>query len=151
MVSDFYYKITKKSVCKTPFQVKDASHLKSMLGTIINRCIDNTYLKKKSSIWILSLLNNLSSLTWCLQWFKTDPKHTSSHQRCSMKKDLKISQNSQENTCARVSSLLKLQASGLQLYWRRDSRAVFSCEFCEISNNIFFTEHLWTTASTNIC
>ena len=24
---------------------------------------------------------------------------------------------------------------------------VFSCEFCEISKNIFFTEHLWTTAS----
>ena len=25
---------------------------------------------------------------------------------------------------------------------------VFSCEFCEISNNTFFTEHPWTTAST---
>ena len=24
---------------------------------------------------------------------------------------------------------------------------VFFCEFCEISKNIFFTEHLWTTAS----
>ena len=23
---------------------------------------------------------------------------------------------------------------------------VFSCEFCEISTNTFFTEHLWTTA-----
>ena len=23
----------------------------------------------------------------------------------------------------------------------------FSCEFCEISKNIFFAEHLWTTAS----
>ena len=23
---------------------------------------------------------------------------------------------------------------------------VFSCEFCEISKNIFFTDHLWTTA-----
>ena len=28
----------------------------------------------------------------------------------------KISQNPQENTCARVSFLIKLQASGLQLY-----------------------------------
>ena len=26
---------------------------------------------------------------------------------------------------------------------------VFSCEFCEISKNTFFTEHLWTTASVN--
>ena len=24
---------------------------------------------------------------------------------------------------------------------------VFSCEFCEISKNTFFTEHLWKTAS----
>ena len=27
---------------------------------------------------------------------------------------------------------------------------VFSCEFCEIFNNTFFTRHLWTTASTFI-
>ena len=26
---------------------------------------------------------------------------------------------------------------------------VFSCEFCEIFKNTFFTEHLWTTASGN--
>ena len=26
---------------------------------------------------------------------------------------------------------------------------VFSCEFCKISNNILFTEHLQTTASVN--
>ena len=24
---------------------------------------------------------------------------------------------------------------------------VFSCEFCEISKNTFFTEHVWATAS----
>ena len=24
---------------------------------------------------------------------------------------------------------------------------VFSCEFCEISKNTYFTEHVWTTAS----
>ena len=38
-------------------------------------------------------------------------------QRCSVKKVfLEISQNTQENTCTRVSFLIKLQASGLQLY-----------------------------------
>ena len=38
-------------------------------------------------------------------------------QRCSVKKvSLEISQNSQENTCARVYFLIKLQAWGLQLY-----------------------------------
>ena len=38
-------------------------------------------------------------------------------QRCSVKKMfLELSQNSQENTCASVFFLIKLQASGLQLY-----------------------------------
>ena len=41
---------------------------------------------------------------------------------------LELSQNSQENTCARVSFLIELQA------W-------------EISKNMFFTEHLRVTAS----
>ena len=37
--------------------------------------------------------------------------------RCSVKKVfLEISQNSQENTCAKVSFLIKLQVSELQLY-----------------------------------
>ena len=26
---------------------------------------------------------------------------------------------------------------------------VFTCEFCEISKNTFFTEHLWVTASNS--
>ena len=43
---------------------------------------------------------------------------------------LEISQNSQENTCASVLFLIKLQA----------------CEFCEILKNTFFAEHLWVTA-----
>ena len=50
---------------------------------------------------------------------------------------LEISQNSQENTCVRVSFLIKLQRC----------RPVFSCEFCEIYKKNFFTEHLWMTAS----
>ena len=37
--------------------------------------------------------------------------------RCSAKKVfLEISQNSQENTCARASFLIKLQTQGMQLY-----------------------------------
>ena len=27
---------------------------------------------------------------------------------------------------------------------------MFSCEFCEISNNTFFTEHLWATVSGSL-
>ena len=55
---------------------------------------------------------------------------------------LEILQNSQENTCARVSFLIK--------FFKKETLAlVFSCEFCKISKNIFFTEHLWATASVN--
>ena len=36
---------------------------------------------------------------------------------------LKILQNSQENTCAKVSFLIKLQAPNLQFYLKKDSSA----------------------------
>ena len=57
-------------------------------------------------------------------------------QRCSFKKVfLEISQNSRENTSARVSFLIKLQAYN---FIKKETLAqVFSCEFCEISKNIF--------------
>ena len=33
---------------------------------------------------------------------------------------------------------------------KKDTLAqVFSCEFCEISKNTFFVEHLWATASVS--
>ena len=60
-------------------------------------------------------------------------------QRCSVRKVfLEISQNSQEDTCATVSFLIKLQASDLQLYKKETLAQVFSYEFCEISKNTFF-------------
>ena len=49
---------------------------------------------------------------------------------------LEISQNSQESAYVRV-SLLKKETLA----------EVFSSEFCEISKNTFFTEHIWVTAS----
>ena len=56
-------------------------------------------------------------------WFKSNcAKTRSSHRKCSIKKVfLKISQNSQKKTYARVSSLIKLQAWGLQLYQKGGS------------------------------
>ena len=45
---------------------------------------------------------------------------------------LEISQNSEENTCARVSFLKR------RLWYRQ----VLSCEFCKIFKNTFFTDHL---------
>ena len=60
----------------------------------------------------------------------------SAARRCSEKTVfLKISQDSQENTCTGVSFYIKLQAFS----------QVFSCEFCEIFKNTFFhkTPPVW--------
>ena len=61
---------------------------------------------------------------------------------------LKISQNSQENTCARVSFWIKLQTSSCNFIKKETLTQVFSCTFCEIFKNTFFTEYLRVTTST---
>ena len=44
--------------------------------------------------------------------------------------------------------LIKLHRPEACNFIKKDNLAqVFSCEFCEISNNTSFTEHFWTTAS----
>ena len=58
-----------------------------------------------------------------------------------------MSQNSQENTCARVSLLIKLQASDTSFIKKGTLAQVFSCEFCEVSKNFYFIERLRETAS----
>ena len=78
----------------------------------------------------------------CYCHYKSNNIHNtpnrSSHQRCSVKKGvLRNSQNSQENTCARVCNFIEKETLA----------QVFSSEFCEISENTFFTEHVWATAS----
>ena len=58
--------------------------------------------------------------------------------RCSVKKTfLEISQNSQENTCARVPFLIKLRALAFNFIKNETLTKVFSCEYCEISKNTF--------------
>ena len=52
--------------------------------------------------------------------------------------------SSQENTCARIYFLIKLQAEVYSFVETLEQ--VFSCEFSEIFKNIFFTEHLRVTA-----
>ena len=52
---------------------------------------------------------------------------------------LEISQNSQENTCARVSFFNKVAGLRLAILLKNESLAqVFSCEFCEVSKKTFF-------------
>ena len=60
---------------------------------------------------------------------------------------LEISQNSQEHTCARASFLMKFHAGACNFIKKDTLAQVFSCEFCEISKNTFFTEHLRVTAT----
>ena len=64
---------------------------------------------------------------------------------------LEISQDSQENTYVRVSFLIKLHASGLQLYHKGDSCQVFYCDICEISKNTFSYKTPLVAASQNGC
>ena len=54
----------------------------------------------------------------------------------------KISRNSQKTPVSESLFLIKLQTLE-----QVTLAQVFSCEFCEIFKNTFFTEHFWTTAS----
>ena len=60
---------------------------------------------------------------------------------------LKISQNLQESTSARVSFLIKLQTSACNSIKKENRAQVFSCEFRKIFKNAFFIEILWASAS----
>ena len=56
---------------------------------------------------------------------------------CSVKKvSLEISQNSQENTCSRVSFLIRPE--DCNLINKETLTQMFSCEFCKIFQNTFF-------------
>ena len=69
-----------------------------------------------------------------------------SHLRNSIKKVfLKISQNSQENTCVGVSILINLHTSRLQLYHKRSLRHKrFPVNLANFSENLFFSKQLQT-------
>ena len=50
---------------------------------------------------------------------------------------LEVLQNSPENTCARVSFLIKLQTKICNIIKKETLAQVFSCEFCETSKSTF--------------
>ena len=65
-------------------------------------------------------------------------------QTCSVKKVfLESSQNSQENTCARVSFLIKLQEAPATLLKKRLWHRCFPVNFAKFLRTAFFAEHLW--------
>ena len=65
-------------------------------------------------------------------------------QKCSVKKVfLKISQNSQENTCVRISFLIRLHVESSTFIKQGNPAQVFTFKFCEVFKNSSFIEHLW--------
>ena len=62
---------------------------------------------------------------------------------------LEISQNSQENTCARVSFLIKFQAWAYNFIKKETVPQVFSREFCENSKNTsLYTQQTFVLVKT---
>ena len=62
--------------------------------------------------------------------FETVKKLKAAARRCFLRKvALEISQNSQENTCAGIPFLKKLETGGLQLYQKQAPAQVFSNGF----------------------
>ena len=96
-----------------------------------------------------------SNLDWCtFKWisFSLFLTHLvtwycrSSHRRCSVRKSVlkNFSKFTGKQLCQSL-FLIKLQACN---FIKKETLArLFSREFCEISKNAFFTEHLWATAS----
>ena len=80
-------------------------------------------------------------LNFSVGWFKTINNvvaFRSSHQGCSVRKVFfKISQNSQVNSCARVSFLIKLQASAFNFIKKETLAQVFSCDFSKFLRTPF--------------
>ena len=56
---------------------------------------------------------------------------------------LKISQNSQENTCVRISFLIRLHVESSTFIKQGNPAQVFTFKFCEVFKNSSFIEHLW--------
>ena len=92
---------------------------------------------------IIIYSNKLLLLVWSMlkKEKKKEKKEEAVIQRCSVKKVfLEISQNSQENTCARVFFFIKKETLA----------QVFSCEFCEISKNTFYYRTPLLVASRHV-
>ena len=99
---------------------------------------------KKSNLFAYIFVVNCqffpnNSVSLCPLKLKIDMLHQEAvFRRCSVNKVfLEISQNSQENSCIRVSFLIKLQAEACNFIKKETLAQVFSCEFCEISKNTF--------------
>ena len=107
-------------------------------------------------IVIIAILKNLKSHKKVMEFFFSKVVgynlFRSSHWRCSIKKGVlrNFAKSTGKHLCQtlffnKIAGLRPL----LKHFIKKESLAqIFSCEFCEISKNTIFTEHLRTTAST---
>ena len=72
-----------------------------------------------------------------------------SHQRCSVKKGV-LRNFAKFNGKHLCQCLYFNNVAGLNFIKKEALAQVFSCEFCEIFKNTFFTEHFWATVSVSI-
>ena len=111
-----------------------------------------TYLKyARIEQWSSRKMHEISSklkikaIEWC-HWLRYCRR---SHQRCSLKKGVlkNFTKFTGKHLCQSL-FLIKLQAWDLQLIEKETLAQVFSCKFWKTCKSTFFTEHLWTTASS---
>ena len=78
----------------------------------------------------------------------------SSHQRCSIVKDVlgNFTKFTGKHLCKSLffDKVVGLWGETCNFIKKETLAQVFSCEFCEISKNTFFTEHLRMTASASV-
>ena len=78
-----------------------------------------------------------------------NPLGTRSHQRCSMQKDVlrNFTKFTGKHLCQSLFFKKSCSPKACNFIKKEILAQVLSCEFCEISKNTFFKEHLWRAAS----
>ena len=112
-------------------------------GKFLTKLLTASFCKKAPSYMCDWVLNTPLGLFFYTVYVLLEFQHDHSEavvRRCSVKKVfLEISQNSQENACARDSFLIKLQANFIKNeFWH----SCFPVNFSKFLRTPFFTEHL---------
>ena len=149
----YYWNLTRGSVVKSLFWYFDTSKKKLTLARISPR---NIYLKLFSGAhfyWSRLKACNIAKRT-CLSYVWTAVFLWSychlkfRYCACFEQEVLKLQSVDSLGNARSSHRRCSVRKWGLQLYLKKETLAqVFFSEFCEISKNTFFTEHLLTTAS----
>ena len=130
LILDCFCKITKTMRLLPLALIKAKKFLSAGIIQRILRFYDWNFLKLQMIKYLFK-----TSVTVCLGKFLK--KNRISHRRCSVRKGV-------------LRNFAKFTGKHLcqSLFFKKETLSqVLSCEFCEISKNIFSTEHLWMTAS----